>query len=390
MKHSASYLFFFACLSFFHVCASTTATKSNKRKCTAVPVELGDQRGVVRSRPPKQMKLQPEKPYSEHLASLLENGGYDEIVKQCKERNGSGWKYLYPLITLDNYKHLFGALEANAKVSDFFVNGQIMVVKKVIFETEREFGSSGEWNSICDAIALSLNGDRLERVADLLAAAHENPSWKNELGGNDFEGFIGHFFERYDPEKNSMPLKRFLTLHGEEFGKKHPETFQIICQELAVVLKGRSHSSVAQKLLSDLVRQPSLLTPATFALVFLCGADDTDRVNFVKHGYKEAIEEGLKEIYDEGYEKLWDVLVDRYPSRFSGGYPSTDDELMAVLKCFKTKRHREEEWAEENAPIFLPKLKLKLRESDISFLLPLTLWNIIVDYAATGATWVDV
>ena len=188
-----------------------------------------------------------------------------------------------------------------------------------------------------------------------------------------------------------MPLKRFLTFHGGDFSKKHPDTFQIICQELTLNLKGRSDdSSVAQKLLADLVRQPSLLTPATFALVFLCGADDTDRVNFVKHGYREAIQEGLKEIYDGGYEKLWDVLVGLDPSRFFGGYPSTDDELMAVLWNFKTKRDREEEWAGDNAPIFLPKLVEKLQKSGILILLPSVLWNIILEYAATGATWVDV
>ena len=63
----------------------------------------------------------------------------------------------------------------------------------------------------------------------------------------------------------------------------------------------------------------------------------------------------------------------------------------AALKDFKpTKQDREEEWAKENAPIFLPKLKAKLQEPDISILLPPVLWSIIVEYAATGATWVDV
>ena len=63
----------------------------------------------------------------------------------------------------------------------------------------------------------------------------------------------------------------------------------------------------------------------------------------------------------------------------------------AALKNFKpTKQDREEEWAKQNAPIFLPKLKAKLQEPDIFILLPSVLWNIIVEYAATGATWVDV
>ena len=29
-----------------------------------------------------------------------------------------------------------------------------------------------------------------------------------------------------------MPLKRFLTLHGEELSKKHPAIFETICQRL--------------------------------------------------------------------------------------------------------------------------------------------------------------
>ena len=54
----------------------------------------------------------------------------------------------------------------------------------------------------------------------------------------------------------------------------------------------------SQKLLIDLVGQPSLLTPVAFAKGFLyVAADDTSRANFIKYGYKEAIEEGLKEEY---------------------------------------------------------------------------------------------
>ena len=65
----------------------------------------------------------------------------------------------------------------------------------------------------------------------------------------------------------------------------------------------------SQKLLIDLVGQPSLLTPVAFARGFLCVADDTDRANFIKYGCKEAIEEGLKEEYRCGGRKLWTVMV---------------------------------------------------------------------------------
>ena len=81
----------------------------------------------------------------------------------------------------------------------------------------------------------------------------------------------------------------------------------------------------SQKLLIDLVGQPSLLTPVAFAKGFLSSADDTDRANFIKYGYKEAIEEGLKEEYPYGGRKLWAVMVSKFPNQFSGEYPSTDE-----------------------------------------------------------------
>ena len=66
-----------------------------------------------------------------------------------------------------------------------------------------------------------------------------------------------------------MPLKRFLTLHGEEFSKKHPAIFETICEELVVELRWRLDNLASQKLLIDLVGQPSLLTPVAFARGFL-------------------------------------------------------------------------------------------------------------------------
>ena len=50
----------------------------------------------------------------------------------------------------------------------------------------------------------------------------------------------------------------------------------------------------SQKLLVDLVGQPSLLTPVAFVMGFLNSAINTSQANFIKYGYKEAIEEGLK------------------------------------------------------------------------------------------------
>ena len=98
-------------------------------------------------------------------------------------------------------------------------------MKRDLLKTE----DYGECDSIYDAMALSLKGDRHDRVAGLFEAAHERPDWKNE-----FDWFVIGFFARYPPEKNSMPLKRFLTLHGEEFSKKHPATFENYLRKVSV------------------------------------------------------------------------------------------------------------------------------------------------------------
>ena len=115
------------------------------------------------------------------------------------------------------------------------------------------------------------------------------------------------------------------------------------------------------------------------------------RSDFIKYGWREAIQEGLKEEYPFGGRKLWAVMVSEYSDHFSGEYPCTEEARNIALKNFKlTKQEWELEWALANAPIFLPKLIAKLQELDIFTLFPSDLWCIIVEYAETGATWVDV
>ena len=74
-----------------------------------------------------------------------------------------------------------------------------------------------------------LSQDRHDRVAGLFEAAQGRPAWKDK-----FDWFVHGFFVRYTPEKDSMPLKRFFTIYGEEFGKKHPAIFKTICQRISV------------------------------------------------------------------------------------------------------------------------------------------------------------
>ena len=180
-----------------------------------------------------------------------------------------------------------------------------------------------------------------------------------------------------------MPLKRFLSLYGEEFSKKHPDTFKTICKKLVWELRCRLDSPVSQKLLLDLVGQPSLLTPVAFTWGFLnVFVGDIDRANFVKYGYKEATEEGLKGEHEYGGRDLWRVMVSNYPTRFFGEYPSTNKARNIALKDLPTKQDREEAWAEKNAP----SLRVKLEEFMPGLFPPVPL-TIISEYAIT---WISV
>ena len=113
-----------------------------------------------------------------------------------------------------------------------------------------------------------------------------------------------------------------------------------------------------EKLLNDFVDQPSLITTTAFIKGFLRYDDDGIRSDFIKYGWREAIQEGLKEKYPNGGRKLWAVMGDEYPDQFSGAYPSTDEARTAALMNFKpTKQDREEEWAKKNAPDFQVKVR---------------------------------
>ena len=235
---------------------------------------------------------------------------------------------------------------------------------------------------------MSLKEDSHERAASLFEAARGRP------GLNDwFHFFVDGFFKRYSPEKDNMPLKRFLTLHGEEFGRKHPATFETICERLVLNLKWRLDSLASQKLLIDLVGQHSLLTPVAFAEGFLHTANDIQRANFIKYGYREALEEGLtRRKYLGGRMYLWDLMVSTLPNQFSGKFPKTDKARAAALRSFKhTKQDREEAWIMANAQNPQTMLRMKqlakyLNELEINF--PTVLWVIVAEYAIVPS-WID-
>ena len=100
-------------------------------------------------------------------------------------------------------------------------------------------------------------------------------------------------------EKDDAPLKRFLTLSSDELRDEYPSVLETLCQELVPRRRYRS-SPKLEKLLAELIRQPSLLTPAIFVKGLLSRNSRSYRVQFIKYGWREAVEEGLREVYPGG------------------------------------------------------------------------------------------
>ena len=233
---------------------------------TAPAVQLRDQ-GILVQSVPEESRVSGRDEQTKKFEELINKKQYKEIVKLGKEMSDKELlKCLCQVVTtLDHFKSLYGYLEQRNMVPDFLAHGEMALVRKVIVETILlKTDDFGYCDNIYDAIALSLKEDRHDRVAGLFEAAHGRSAWKNK-----FERLCMVSFDRYPPEKDSMPLKRFLTLHGEEFGKKHPATFETICEELVWKLRWQLDNPASQKLLIDLVGQPSLLTPVACAGGFL-------------------------------------------------------------------------------------------------------------------------
>ena len=304
MKNSTLLRLFLICLGVPLTRASSSTLKPKTSALilsdttnSAPAVQLKEQDITVESVPEASLISEIDTLTLEKLKEFISKGQYNEVIKLGEEMSKDKFlKHLCQVVTtLDQFKGLYEHLKQREMVPDFLAHGGMALVRKVIVETDLLETNDvlGYCDNIYDAIALSLDEGRHDRVASLFEAAQERPAWTNKFGR-----FVSGFFERYLSEKD-MPLKRFFTLHGEEFGKKHPATFKTICEELAWKLKWGVDNPASQKLLIDLVGQPSLLTPVAFAEGFLCLADDTSPADFIKYGYKEAIEEGLKGEYQD-------------------------------------------------------------------------------------------
>ena len=234
---------------------------------TAPAVQLKDQ-GILVQSVPEESQVSGRDEQTKKFEELINKGQYKEIAELGEKMSDKELlKCLCQVVTsLDHFNGLYGYLKQRRMVSGFLAHGEMALVREVIVETELlKTDNFGECDSIYDAIALSLKEDRHERVASLFEAA----AGKTHLEEPCSTGLWPSFFARHPPEKDSMPLKRFLTLYGEELSKKHPVIFETICRRLVWKLRSQLNNPASQKLLIDLVGQPSLLTPVAFAMGFL-------------------------------------------------------------------------------------------------------------------------
>ena len=75
----------------------------------------------------------------------------------------------------------------------------------------------GEWDSLCDAIALSLKGDHHERAAYLFEAAQERPDWKYM-----FALFVNGFFADTLPGRTTCHSSDSLPFTDKNSAKSIP------------------------------------------------------------------------------------------------------------------------------------------------------------------------
>ena len=350
--------------------------------------------------PQGQLRSQVSEQIAEKFKALMSEKRYVEIVELGNNMEKDVLaKYLYPLMTTTEHcKYLNGYLDSRHMIPSFLTLGEMGVVRKAILEFENiDSDYHASHDHIRNAIILSLKNDQHDRAINLLRLERERHAAADEqckLAGEtpQFELLMRDFSKRLIKNGDTAPLKRFLTINKEELDEGWPNMHEVVCQEMVYHLSARLWDPDYEKLLTDFMGQPSLITTTAFAKGFLWRDDDGYRFRFIYGGWKEAIQEGLKEEYLFGGRKLWAVMVSRFPKQFPGEYPDTDEARIAALKNFKTKtkQDRELEWAKKNAPIFSRKLKAKLQEADIFVLLEPVTWSIIAEYAATGATWVDV
>lgn len=323
----------------------------------------------------------------EHLyktEALLREEQHKEVIKSTEktEKDKLPMWFCLLITTLEQYKGQRGDLIGRGTFPTFLVYGDMAVARGAIVEFAKGSNYHVKEKSIQDAIILSFKDKQYGRAIDLMKAIDMRHAGSTRWVGR----FMNGLFRRLVPEKNSVSLKRFLTLSGEKFKEKHPILFKVFCQTLVSRLRTRSYRNPnAKKLLLDLVGQPSLLTPEAFVGGFLFAhMKGTYTLNFIAFNWAEAIEEGLKEIYP-GSIDLWSAVMAKFPNKYPTKYPPEAEVLAAVLKNFKTKEDLQEAWTKAN----VPNIWLKLEELAIQLRIPKVMMMLVTEYSYPACTWHD-
>ena len=194
-------------------------------------------------------------------------------------------KHLCPLMaTTEHCMYLNGYLDSRDMIPNFLILGEMGIVRKAILEfknTDSDYHISHE--HIWDAITLSIKEYRHNRAISLLRIERERHATADEqckLAGKtpQFEVLLRNFSERLIEKGDTAPLKRFLTIHKEELDEGWPNIFEIMCQGMISCLVTDLGRPDYEKLLTDFVGQPSLITTTAFTKGF-SGHDNDDFID---------------------------------------------------------------------------------------------------------------
>jgi len=150
---------------------------------------------------------------------LLKESNYHEMEGM---RDDEFLKQHCPLITtIKHDKDLFRCLERRELFPAFLVHGSMELIKEVIVGfNDCESGYHIYDEDISKAVALCFKEDRHECAFGLLEAIqarHAVADQQEEQAGKEanFDWFMNDLFLSYHPlVQSSMPIKRFLALHG--------------------------------------------------------------------------------------------------------------------------------------------------------------------------------
>lgn len=275
----------------------------------------------------------------------------------------------------------------------FLANGGEALVRTVIVR----YGQVTEYHivdaDISSALVLAFKNDKHDNIMNLLDSVRTRHAEKDRLVWQkgtvtNFEAFLTNFFVKLAPEKNDIHLKRFLTLGGKEFNRKHPATYRTFCQKLVSYLRFELDNPNARNLLTEFIGQYLPLSATAFANGFLRQqSDDTERANFLECSYREAIEVALIEDHPGGGEALRKVMNKKYPEMSLPACPIPTEILTVALVKFPTKQECENEWTKKNIPTIQARFQARFKRSDLR-LFPKVLVDVVLEYAIT-ITWLD-